>query len=159
MQLTRCPHCHGRIDLVACAQDEATRELLALLARTPRPVAMALVQYLSLFRASNRDLANDRALRLATEALAVSSDAHMLAAAMSETVEAMRVKRGQGDGTPLKNHNYLRSVIRSIGERIGQAVPAEAAPAAPAPRYRERDDDSAWRAQMRKLGVDPGAEG
>ena len=157
MQLTRCPHCHGRVDLAACAQDEATRELLALLARTPRPLAMALVQYLTLFRAANRDLANDRALRLAAEALDISTDPHMLAAAMGETVEAMRAKRGQGDGTPLKNHNYLRSVMRSIGERIGQAAVAET-PQAPAPKYRDRDDDAAWRAQMRKLGIEPGAD-
>lgn len=44
---------------------------------------------------------------------------------MSETVEAIRSKRDSGQDTrPLRNHNYLKSVLASLGARqdAGQAV-------------------------------------
>ena len=113
MRLTRCPICHSRISLEALVQDEAGRELLALVARLDTETGAALVSYLGLFRPASRDLANERALRLAGETLALvlAADTARLAIALSETVEALRGKQPR---RPLKNHNYLRRVLESV---------------------------------------------
>ena len=112
MHLARCPICHSRINLEALTQDEAGRELLALLARLDTQTGASLVAYLGLFRSATRDLANDRALRLATEALGICSPAgpSRLSVALAETVEALRHKQSR---QPLKNHNYLKKVLES----------------------------------------------
>ena len=119
MMLGRCPVCHSQISLEAVCQDEAGRELLGLLASLPGDTSRALVQYLGLFRPEKRDLSNDRALRLAREALALCADSLRLSAAMSETVEAIRAKSG---AVPMKNHNYLRRVL----EGMPAAMPVQA---------------------------------
>ena len=112
MHLTRCPICHSRIHLEALVQDEAGRELLALLARLDTQIGAALVEYLGLFRAPSRDLANDRALRLATETLALCppADRPRLGVALTEVVEAIRNERPR---RPLKNHDYLTVALES----------------------------------------------
>lgn len=107
MQLNRCPICHTRISLDALAQDEAGRELLGLLAKLDSDAGVALIAYLGLFRSHTRDLANDRALRLGKEVLALSESMPALAEAMRITVEQIRSKGGD----PLTNHNYLRKVL------------------------------------------------
>lgn len=116
MQLGRCPVCHSRIGLEQLVQDEAGRELLALLARLDVPTGTALVSYIGLFRPANRDLANDRALKLAHETLALESP-QWLSTALQETVETLREKRAQGDVKPLSNHNYLKRVLESVIKR------------------------------------------
>lgn len=110
MQLGRCPVCHSRIGLEAMIQDEAGRALSAMLAGLDQSLAMSLAGYLGLFRAENRDLANDRALRLAGEVLALA-DAPRLSAALAQTVEQLR---GKGQ---IKNHNYLKRVLESVAEQ------------------------------------------
>lgn len=117
MNLGRCPVCHSRISLEAIVQDEAGRELLALLAKLDAVVAVPLVTYLGLFRPEQRDLANDRALRLAREVLDLGTGP-ALAQAMANTVESIR---GKG-GTPLKNHNYLKQVLTSVSASTDVAV-------------------------------------
>ena len=107
MQLNRCPVCHTRISLDALAQDEAGRELLGLLAKLDGDTGTALVGYLGLFRSQSRDLANDRALRLGKEALALSESLPALVQAMRQTVEQIQAKGGK----PLTNHNYLKRVL------------------------------------------------
>ena len=114
MRLTRCPICHSRINLEALVQDEAGRELLALVARLDTQTGAALVSYLGLFRSASRDLANERALKLARETLAIGVDTARLAIALSETVEALRGKQPR---QPLKNHNYLQKVLESVQAR------------------------------------------
>ena len=118
MHLSRCPICHSRISLEALVQDEAGRELLALVARLDTQTGAALVSYLGLFRSACRDLANERALRLARETLALVGSGRMdtarLAIALSETVEALRGKQPR---QPLKNHNYLKKVLESVQAR------------------------------------------
>jgi hypothetical protein len=116
MQLTRCPVCHARIGLDQLIQDEAGRELLALVARMPDWLAAPLVSYLGLFRPATRDLANDRAFRLAREVLELSGE-QQLAQALTDTVQAMRVKQDQGGFKPLSNHNYLKQVLESVSTR------------------------------------------
>ena len=121
MMLGRCPVCHSQISLEAVCQDEAGRELLGILANLPGEASRALVQYLGLFRPEKRDLSNDRALRLAREALALCADSLRLSVAMTETVEAIRAKSG---AVPMKNHNYLRRVLEGMPETAGALVVA-----------------------------------
>ena len=118
MHLSRCPICHSRISLEALVQDEAGRELMALVARLDTQTGAALVSYLGLFRSARRDLANERALKLARETLALVGSGRMdttrLAIALSETVEALREKQPR---QPLKNHNYLKRVLETVTQR------------------------------------------
>lgn len=135
----RCPLCHASFGVEHVTEDEALREMMALLADLPREVSRPLVAYVGLFRGKSRATAYERQLRLARDALALASDAVLVGAAMSETVEAIRAKRDSGqDARPLKNHNYLKSVVESLGARgvgsVQALVPAqgdEAPPRAP----------------------------
>ncbi len=122
MNLTRCPVCHSHITLEAIVQDEAGRELMAMLANLEGDLSRALVTYLGLFRPEKRDLSNDRALRIAKEVMALTNDSARLSHALAQTVEMLRAK----DGLPLKNHNYLRKVMSSLvpGLAITQESPA-----------------------------------
>lgn len=122
MNLTRCPVCHSHITLEAIVQDEAGRELMALLANLEGDLSRALVTYLGLFRPEKRDLSNDRALRIAKEVMALTNDSARLSHALAQTVEMLRAK----DGLPLKNHNYLIKVMSSLapGLAIAQESPA-----------------------------------
>lgn len=110
MKLGRCPVCHANVHLDAMVQDDCARELVKTVAGMDRYAASALVTYLSLFRSANRDLSNDRALKLATEALALAAT-EPLTQAMQHTVESVR---GKGSA-PLKNHNYLKRVLETQG--------------------------------------------
>lgn len=107
MRLGRCPTCHSHVHLEALCQDDAGRELLALLAGLDADLGRALVGYIGLFRSAGRDLANDRALRLAQEVLRDFTPGDRLAAALATTVESIRAK----GGTKLTKHNYLRTVL------------------------------------------------
>lgn len=115
MILGRCPICHSRLQLEALVQDDAGRELLGLLASLDQETGRALVVYLGLFRSGNRDLANDRALRLARGALALCEQHGdgRLAAAMAATAESIRRKPGS---PPLSDHHYLKKVLANLPE-------------------------------------------
>ncbi len=121
----RCPVCHAEAALEAWAEDEAAREMMALLAGLEAPLGRALAAYLGLFRSRSRALSWERAVRLAREVLALGVDEAVLAQALSDTVEAMRVKREAGDIRPLENHNYLKRVAESVAAR-GVAIGAAA---------------------------------
>lgn len=120
MQLSRCPICHARISLDAVVSDEAGRELLGILAKLDTDSGTALVGYLSLFRSPHRDLANDKALHLAREALALGGISHV-AQAMRQTVESLRDK----NGSPLKNHTYLKKVLADVTVPALHVIPLE----------------------------------
>lgn len=113
MNLGRCPVCHSHISLEAIVQDDAGRELLALLAALDADLARPLVSYLGLFRPPKQDLRNLRALQLAREVQALADPGPRLATALTETVESLRAKAGP----PLKNHNYLRRVLEGTPEQ------------------------------------------
>jgi len=130
----RCPVCHAEAALEAWAEDEAARELMGLLAGLDAEIGRPLTHYLGLFRSRSRVLAWDRALRLAREALAVHEAPAVLAAALTETVEAMRMKREAGDIRPLENHNYLKRVAESVAARGAVCVAREKARPASASR-------------------------
>lgn len=118
MKLGRCPLCHAHIELAAVAEDDAARELLALVATLDAPLGRALIAYLALWRPAKHDLRWDRALRLARETLALDEDSARLAAALSDTVEGLRAKAGT---LPLRSHGYLRRVLASVKASAAQA--------------------------------------
>lgn len=120
MRLGRCPTCHAHVHLEALCQDDAGRELLALLAGLDADLGRALVGYIGLFRSPARDLANDRALRLAQEVLRDFAAGERLSAALAATVESIRAK----GGAKLGNHNYLRIVFDGTPAHCA-ALPAE----------------------------------
>lgn len=117
--ILHCPCCHAQYSIEALTQDSAARELLGMRGTMPPN----LLAYLTLFRSEKRALSFDRALKLAKEALQLSADPAQLDAAMAETVESMRAKREQGQGKPLKNHNYLKRVLESIPAGGAVAAP------------------------------------
>lgn len=127
MQLGRCPVCHSRINLEQLCQDESGRQLLALLAGLDTATGTALVSYIGLFRSANRDLANDRALRLVRETLALEA-AQWLTPALQMTVESIRLKRETSQAKVLANHNYLKRVLEGV---IADGVTQTAEIAAP----------------------------
>jgi hypothetical protein len=108
--LLHCPLCHAQFPIEALTQDQAGRELLALMGKQGTPT---LLSYLTLFRSEKRALSFERALKLAKEALALTDDPAQLEHAMADTVESIRAKREEGQGKPLKNHNYLKRVLES----------------------------------------------
>lgn len=128
----RCPTCYTESSVEAVLEDEAARDLMALLADQPRDVSRPLARYLGLFRPKTRALAWERALRLARETLALDADPARLGQALSDTVEAMRVKQEAGGWRPLTSHQYLSRVLESVTVRgVSSGPSAETAPAAP----------------------------
>jgi hypothetical protein len=113
MKLGRCPVCHSHIQLDALIQDEAGRQLLGLMSKLGYQLAPVLVSYLGLFRPAKQDLSNGRALNLAQETLALTSNQPLLAEALRETVQSIHNKRHQGENKPLANHNYLKRVMEA----------------------------------------------
>lgn len=136
MNLT-CPCCHAKYPLEASLDGEAAGELQLLIAKAG-PLARPLIAYLGLFRSKTRALSFDRAVRLGSEVLELATDPRGLAVALSETVEAIRAKRDQGQVKPLTNHNYLKRVLESVADRpeiIPQTIPTwNEATEPPAPR-------------------------
>lgn len=129
----RCPVCHAEAALEAWAEDEAAREMMALLSGLEATLGRALVAYLGLFRSGSRALSWERALRLAREVLALEAEPLRLAAALSQTVEQLRAKRDGGDIRPLSGHGYLKKVLAGTPavaavEVLGRGEPARLAP-------------------------------
>ena len=116
--LLHCPCCHAQYSIEMITQDAAARELLGMRGAMPPN----LLAYLTLFRSETRALSFDRALKLAKEAIQLSDNVLQLDAAMATTVESMRANREQGQGKPLKNHNYLKRVLESTPESGSIAV-------------------------------------
>jgi len=109
-----CPGCHAQFSIELLTQDEAARELLGMRGTMPP----SLLSYLTLFRAEKRALSFDRALKLAKEALQLTSNLAQLDAAMAATVESIRAKREEGgEAKPLKNHNYLKRVLENTPDQ------------------------------------------
>lgn len=115
---TRCPCCHTTFTLEHAMEDESLREMMAILSDLPRDVSRPLVAYIGLFRGKTRAMAYERQLRIMREALALATDTLVVGAALSDTVEAIRTKRDTGEDTrPLRNHNYLKRVVETLGAR------------------------------------------
>ena|SRR5690625_2878422 len=160
MQLTRCPNCHARIDLAACIEDDAGRELLALVAKLQSRLAASLLSYLGLFRPSKQDLRNSRALHLAQETLKLHSDNDLLIAGMNATVQQIQQQRLSGNNTPLKNHNYLKKVLAGLTDHQTRPAPLPPDTYGEQPPQRSSQSDSeAWKCQLNRLGYEIGDNG
>lgn len=122
MKLCRCPICHSNIHLDALIQDDAAREVMAILAPMDGGLARVLVAYIGLFRPEKSDLSWNRALKLLNETLAVSGHRDWLRAALEETVHKLRVSRTGGSVRPVTNHNYLKKVLEGLTEGSVQTV-------------------------------------
>lgn len=138
MQLT-CPCCHAHVPLEAALQDEAGRELVAMLAAMQPGLALPLVHYLGFFRPLRQQLGWGRSLRLAYEVVALCPvPVDTLVHGLVEASRGLDEKRAQPGWKPLGNHNYLRRVLESVQARsegaVGPVVATAAAPAAKAPR-------------------------
>lgn len=114
MKLCRCPICHSDLHLDALIEDEAGRELLGKISQLTHGVAPAIVAYLGLFKPAKSNLSNSRALKILNDVLTQWECSKLLAHCLSETVQAVRKKRLNGQNfEPLTNHNYLKSVIET----------------------------------------------
>lgn len=114
MKLCRCPICHSDIHLDALIEDEAGRALLGKISQLSHGVAQPMVAYLSLFRPAKSNLSNSRSLKIINDVLAMYDCSALLAHCLSETVQAVRKKRVNGQNAePLTNHNYLKSVYET----------------------------------------------
>lgn len=114
MKLCRCPICHSDLHLEALIEDEAGRELLGKISQLEKDMAPALVPYLGLFKPAKSNLSNSRALKIFNEVLELFEPSKLLAHCLSETVQAVRKKRLNGQNAePLTNHNYLKSVYET----------------------------------------------
>ncbi len=141
MQLT-CPCCHAHVPLEAALQDDAGRELVAMLAAMPPHLALPLVHYLGFFRPQRQQLGWGRSLRLAKEVMVLCNSGTdpltHLVQGLQEASRGLDDKRAQPGWKPLGNHNYLKRVLESVQARaVGPSVPvaATATPsAAVAPR-------------------------
>lgn len=140
MQLT-CPCCHAHVPLEAALQDEAGRELVAMLAAMQPQLALPLVHYLGFFRPLRQQLGWGRSLRLAHEVVALCpAPVDTLVHGLLEASRGLDDKRAQPGWKPLGNHNYLKRVLESVQARMNAptngatdgpaaAVVATAAPA------------------------------
>jgi len=89
--------------------DAAARDVLLLFAGLPNDLGHALLDYLSLWRPSKRDLSYARTLKIAHEVLALDPDrSPALAWGLSETAQSLRTK---GGALPITSHNYLKRVL------------------------------------------------
>lgn len=162
MKLSRCPICHSAIHLEALIQDEAASELLGVLAKLDRPLALSMVSYLGLFRPEKSDLSNSRALRLVKEVQDLGQGGPLVSA-LEQTVNQIRQKRQQGHMRSLTNHNYLKTVLNGLLTQYQtQAAPTGKAKAASVPVKKQEDtaahkaaNKALWEKQMREYGMDP----
>ncbi len=116
MKLNRCPICHCVFDVMTLAQDEATQQVLARLAKFDTLTGIALLGYLSLFCPAKSQLSAGRTLTLLNELEQIAGDNWpRLAVAMSVTAETKQAQKR--DGLTVKqftNHNYLLKVLDEL---------------------------------------------
>ncbi len=146
MQIS-CPCCHARFSVEAVVQDDAARELFALLAEHGA-IVRPLFGYLGLFRSASRALAWDRTLKLAREVVALAGDA-ALHDALWEVVASFAEKRAQPGWKPLANHNYLKRVLESVAAR---GVQVERDPAAAGRRMQSKTGQALEALEGKKRG-------
>jgi len=153
MKLGRCPICHSHIHLDTLVQDEAGRQLLALVSKLGYQLGPALVAYLGLFRPAKQDLSNSRALNLAQETLALTSNQPLLAEALRETVQSLHAKRHQGENKPLATHNYLKRVMEAKGQQLAkQPINGSTIEIKGQQQFSPAEDQQLFEQRIRQLG-------
>lgn len=119
MKLARCPICHSNIHLDQLVADEAGRQLLGVMSKLNYRMGPALVSYLAMFRPAKQDLSNAKALNLATDTLALTTNHAVLAEALQDTVSSLQASRQNAPAKQLTNHNYLKKVLAA---KLGDAA-------------------------------------
>jgi hypothetical protein len=121
-----CPACGATASAEAWANDTVCRELLAVVAELPSPVAKVMLGYLGLFRPAKSALSWRKALRIALEIKDLTGrgyvqcqgriDRNCPTAIWAAGMEQMLAQRDRLS-LPMPNHNYLRKVVYDLAER------------------------------------------
>lgn len=120
----RCPNCGHAASILDFANEQAARQVVYLAADLPKPLGKLVMRYIGLFRPAQRSLSWERTLKLIhsikanIDASRIEYKGRIWAApdilwhkALTTIIE----KSQQPDGLmlPLKNHNYLYTIISS----------------------------------------------
>jgi hypothetical protein len=126
-----CPECGAAASAAAWSNDAEIREVIGAIVTLPAPVAGAVLPYLSLFRPESRALSWKRARTVVVE-LAAQVAAGIVqiqgkparrcpANLWAQGMEGMTARRDRLQ-LPLKNHNYLRTVVWPLAEQAAAAA-------------------------------------
>ncbi|ALG67890.1 hypothetical protein [Beggiatoa leptomitoformis] len=116
-QLT-CPVCKTILTLEHIVLNETRSQLYRLLFVQPKELETAIVLYMGLFR-NKRDLSDDKALSLVKQVLELHTDKAILVESLNRVVSSFRQKE---EYEPLKNHNYLKSVLKTVANEMSARV-------------------------------------
>jgi hypothetical protein len=113
--------------------------------------------YIGLFRPAKQDLTNNaRALRLIREVLESYRADHVLASALTETIDKIRENRRKySDVKPLTNHNYSKQVYRSLATKLGGSPEGKAIAPVKSPMSVDSDRYFEQAKRMQRAGQDP----
>ena len=120
----RCPNCGHAASILDFANEQAARQVVYLAADLPKPLGKLVMRYIGLFRPAQRSLSWERTLKLMQQ-LKTDIDAGRIEykgriwaapdGLWHKALTTMIEKSEQQDGLmlPLKNHNYLYTIISS----------------------------------------------
>jgi hypothetical protein len=115
-----CRRCKFRMDLLTVIDDERAREAMAAALKLPAQVGDAIQSYLTLFETDSRGLTWGRYGAILTALLddlgrgVVIWKKATRPASLALWIECMTemvAKEWEPEGLPLRNHNYLRSMV------------------------------------------------
>ncbi|MCK3654890.1 hypothetical protein A4G19_03640 [Pasteurellaceae bacterium Macca] len=153
MKLCRCPICHSDLTLEALMEDEAGRVLLNKILNMGYGCGSAVVGYLGLFKPAKSTLSNSRAVRILDGLLELYDCSHLLAHALSETVEQVRKNRREGGRCePLSNHNYLKKVYESCRPQFAPSNQGRRVDKAPQYDSQEKQARGAEEKRLNNIG-------
>lgn len=146
-----CPVCNAQFPIEAAVNDAQAREAVAAAFKLPAPMGDRLVRYMGLFRPAQKSLSWDRFARLLGELQEVIAAGHVKREGRTweapvglwcEALDDVLAAR-ETLTLPLKNHNYLFSVV------------ASRAPKAAATRERMQEEAARHRADTSQSQRDP----
>lgn len=120
-----CPACGENLTLAALIEHDAAREAIMLALQFPAPLGKSLMQYVSMFKPSQRALSMDRFTSILGEILPMIQAAQIerngtaWPAPMAYWQQAIETMVSGRDKLtlPLKTHGYLLSIIAGISEK------------------------------------------
>ena len=119
----RCPSCGHAASILDFANEEAARQCVYLAADLPKPLGKLLMRYIGLFRPATRSLSWERTLKLMQQLKSdidqgrIQYNGRIWPAPDGLWHKALNTMIKQADQQklqlPLKNHNYLYTIISS----------------------------------------------
>ena len=119
----RCPNCGHAASILDFANEEAARQCVYLAADLPKPLGKLLMRYIGLFRPATRSLSWERTLKLMQQLKSdidqgrIQYNGRIWPAPDGLWHKALNTMIDQADQQklqlPLKNHNYLYTIISS----------------------------------------------